>query len=210
MIEQHPQFTPIISDWALAEQMFELKLAQMPQKALFIPAGLTSLGAELAEAKLNVVCADAIYGLSSFELEKATNDIMRDAGLECGRRSCDPQTISFWQGVRDQFWQDFQTGKNAGRYVSYRDILQLPFKDGEFNLACCAGVLIEDQTAMLNLIKELLRVAHEVRIFPELLVGENVKQNLVSVLLVLQQQDFGVELHANAMLRIWSKTCVVI
>ena len=94
--------------------------------------------------------------------------------------------------------------------MAYQDILKLPFKDGEFNLACCAGVLIEDQTAILNLIKELLRIAHEVRLFPELLAGENLKQNLVSVLLVLQQQDFGVELHANAMLRIWSKTCVVI
>ncbi len=210
MIEQHPEFTSIISDWALAEQMFELKLEHLPKKTLFIPGGLTSIAAELAESKPGAVCADAIYGLSSFELEKRTADIMRDAGLECDRRHCDPQMISFWQRVRDAFWLDFQTGKNAGRYVAYQDILKLPFKDGEFNLACCAGVLIEDQTAILNLIKELLRIAHEVRLFPELLAGENLKQNLVSVLLVLQQQDFGVELHANAMLRIWSKTCVVI
>lgn len=210
MIEQHPEFTTVISNWALAEQMFELKINQLPKKTLFVPSGLTSIGAELAQAKHEAVCADVIYGLGSFELEKRILDLMRDASLDCERRGGDPEIISLWQGVVNAFWADFQAGKNAGRYVGFSDILNLPFRDGEFDLACCAGVLIEDQTAMLNLIKELLRVAHEVRIFPELLIGENVKQNLALVLLVLQQQDFGVELHANAMLRVWSKTCVVI
>lgn len=209
MIEQHPQFTTIISDWALAQHMFELKLEQLPQKTLFVPTGLTSISAELVRSNVKVICADKIYGLSTFELEKRTADIMRDASLDCERRHCHPEIISFWQEVRDAFWQDFQTGKNEGRYVAYHDILKLPFPDGEFNLACCAGVLIEDQTAMLNLVNELLRVAHEVRIYPELLIGENIKLNLAGILLVLQQQNFGVELHANAMLRIWSKTCVV-
>jgi SAM-dependent methyltransferase len=75
----------------------------------------------------------------------------------------------------DVFLEDFEAGKAAGRYVE-AELPTLPFPDGAFDLAVCSHLLFL-YTSQLGeafhraAIREMCRVAAEVRIFPLLALG---------------------------------------
>ena len=99
---------------------------------------------------------------------------------------------------------------------------RLPFADFTFDLALCSSYLftsmIEGADRHLTIIRELARVAKEVRIFP-LIDSQGVLSPLLGpVLLGLQQENYGVEVRdvtssndfkKNAMLRVWAQLCHV-
>ena len=99
----------------------------------------------------------------------------------------------------------------------------LPFTDFTFDLALCPDYLFTDVNNQnidfhLQQIRELARVAKEVRIFP-LSDSHGLPSPLLGpVLLGLQQENYGVEvrdvstlLHpkGSAMLRVWAQLCHV-
>lgn len=98
----------------------------------------------------------------------------------------------------------------------------LPFDDFAFDLALSAHTLFidsDEQTidTYLRVLKELARVAKEVRIFP-INHDSALSPFLGPVLLGLQQENYGVEVRqvnypvasaGNAMLRIWAQECKV-
>jgi hypothetical protein len=70
---------------------------------------------------------------------------------------------------------DCETGKSEGRYVD-AELPALPFDDGEFDLALCSHFLFLyseqfSEEFHLAAIREMNRVAGEVRIFPLLALG---------------------------------------
>ena len=70
----------------------------------------------------------------------------------------------------EKFLQDYQLGKQAGRY-QYQELPNLDFVDCSFDLALCSHFLFLyseqlDQDFHLAAIQEMLRVSKEVRIFP--------------------------------------------
>ena len=97
----------------------------------------------------------------------------------------------------------------------------LPFDDFTFDLALCPYSLFTDgQTvdASMDIIRELARVAKEVRIFPLSDTHGLPSPLLGPVLLGLNQENYGVEvrdvtasrlLKGNAMLRVWAQQCQV-
>jgi hypothetical protein len=73
-----------------------------------------------------------------------------------------------------QFSVDFEAGAQLGRY-RVGELPNLPFSEGEFGLALCSHFLFTYSNVLslefhLDAIRELCRVAAEVRIFP--LVGQ--------------------------------------
>lgn len=96
--------------------------------------------------------------------------------------------------------------------VSSSQKLPLSFADFTFDIALCAYI------ADLQVIRELARVAKEVRIAP-LIDHQGALSPLVGpVLLGLQQDNYGVEVKditlpvtakKNAVLRVWAKLCHV-
>ncbi|HAT8888734.1 TPA: hypothetical protein JBA60_02590 [Legionella pneumophila subsp. pneumophila] len=121
-----------------------------------------------------------------------------------------------------QFFADYEQGKADGRYLGLTDY-HLPFADFTFDFALSSHYFfadLDEQTVDFHLIaiRELARVAKEVRIFPLIDREGNTSQFLGPVLLGLQQENYGVEvrevafhLHksGNAMLRVWAQQCVV-
>ncbi len=111
-------------------------------------------------------------------------------------------------------------GKSEGRYVGITEYL-LPFADFSFDFALSAHYLfadLDDQDVdfHLHVIKELARVAKEVRIFPLIDRHSQTSPFLGPVLLGLQQDNYGVEVRevpyhlqpgGNAMLRVWAQEC---
>ncbi|HAT9717505.1 TPA: hypothetical protein JBD64_06810 [Legionella pneumophila subsp. pneumophila] len=121
-----------------------------------------------------------------------------------------------------QFFADYEQGKADGRYLGLTDY-HLPFADFTFDFALSSHYFfadLDDQTVDFHLIaiRELARVAKEVRIFPLIDREGNTSQFLGPVLLGLQQENYGVEVReaafhlyksGNAMLRVWAQQCVV-
>jgi len=75
----------------------------------------------------------------------------------------------------DDFLDDYGRGKTDGRYVT-AELPVLPFDDGSFDLALCSHLLFLyslhlDEAFHHQSVRELCRVAREVRIFPLLALG---------------------------------------
>ncbi|HBI22106.1 MAG TPA: hypothetical protein DDY37_05930 [Legionella sp.] len=133
---------------------------------------------------------------------------------------------------RDEYQEMFGLSPDdlKGHILEYSDALRaleeasheaLPFDDFTFDLALCPyAVLTDAQTVdtSLAMIRELARVAKEVRIFP-LSDTQGLPSPLLGpVLLGLNQENYGVEVRdvtssrpskGNAMLRVWAQQCQV-
>ncbi len=75
----------------------------------------------------------------------------------------------------DDFLGDYGRGKSEGRYVE-AELPTLPFGDMSFDLALCSHFLFLystqlDEAFHHGALRELCRVAHEVRVFPLLALG---------------------------------------
>ncbi|MBA4696444.1 MAG: hypothetical protein H2069_03515 [Legionella sp.] len=118
------------------------------------------------------------------------------------------------------FFADYPKGKDEGRYLGI-DHAKLPFDDFSFDIALSAyhffvNPNIGDLDSYLNILKELARVAKEVRLFPLVDCRGEPSPLLGPVLLGLQQQNYGIEVkevpynlqpNGNAMLRLWAQQC---
>ena len=120
------------------------------------------------------------------------------------------------------FLQDYDLGHAEGRYLPAAT-KTLAFEPFFFDYALSAhhffsSIVPQTVEYHLTLLKELARVAKEVRIFP-LVDANGVPSPLLGpVILALQQQHFGVEVRevsyqvqpkGNAMLRLWAQACQV-
>jgi hypothetical protein len=115
----------------------------------------------------------------------------------------------------EQFAADYDDGKSAGRYVD-ASLPSLPFADGAFDLALCSHYLFLYSTQVseaLHLagVREMCRVAAEVRIFPLLSLGGERSPHLAPCLAQLAGSGFEASIErvpyefrrgANEMLRI--------
>lgn len=86
----------------------------------------------------------------------------------------------------DAFLADYDKGRGEGRYVQ-GGLPGLPFSEGEFGLALCSHFLFLysaqfDEEFHLASIRELCRVAAEVRIFPLNELGARPSRHLDAVL----------------------------
>ncbi|OGO92695.1 MAG: hypothetical protein A3F41_01500 [Coxiella sp. RIFCSPHIGHO2_12_FULL_44_14] len=101
---------------------------------------------------------------------------------------------------------------------SNKSLLNLPYKDGEFQLLLAPYVLndVKTMAEIDAVLFSLARVAQEVRVFPLDNVCLNSVTWVAPMLVQLQTKNYGVELREvnevnthHAMLRIWSNECVV-
>jgi hypothetical protein len=75
----------------------------------------------------------------------------------------------------ERFLADFEAGKSERRYVD-AELPSLPFDDDEFDLALCSHFLFlySEQLSEefhVSAVRDMLRVAREVRVFPLLALG---------------------------------------
>jgi hypothetical protein len=96
----------------------------------------------------------------------------------------------------EEFLTDFPSGKEQGRYVE-GELPQLPFADKEFDLAICSHLLFlySEQLSLdfhTESIRELCRVADEVRIFPLLELGARESRHLPAVIDNLSKSGYSV------------------
>ena len=96
------------------------------------------------------------------------------------------------------FLSDYPTGMTEKRYVD-GELPHLPFPDKTFDLALCSHLLFlySEQLSEdfhVESIKELCRVAHEVRIFPLLELGSRKSRHVESVRARLTAEGYAVSI----------------
>lgn len=141
--------------------------------------GPSSFAAEAHARGIDVVAADPLYGFSGGEIErqvKRTADAMRARLRRAAYRfnwnhyGSEETLFRLRHEALALFLADYEEGRREGRYVAC-GLPSLPFTDGSFRLALVSHLLFLygdtlDFQFHLTAMRELLRVAGEVRIFP--------------------------------------------
>lgn len=142
-------------------------------------AGPSSFNAEMSVAERTVVSVDPLYDFTASDLSaraKTTLEgIMQQVNTNREKyrwdifRSVDQLKQSRTETMQ-RFLADYDDGKKQGRYIT-ASLPQLPFEDKQFDIALCSHLLfLYDKIFSLDFhlqaIREMMRVAGEVRIFP--------------------------------------------
>lgn len=210
------------------QEMFDLSDTSQTGRFLEYGCGASAVNAEWPD-KSKIVSCDPLFVLDKPTLSTKVSLIFEDMVIRI-RHDAKPfdfrpnssleAFIASRKAGMKQFFDDYEIGKVEKRYIPVND-LNLPFKDFEFDMALSSHYLfadLEDEAVdfHLKVIKELARVAKEVRIFPLIDRVGQPSRFLGPVLLGLQQDNYGVEvrevtyhsqLKGNAMLRVWAQQC---
>lgn len=149
------------------------------QQILGCGDGPAAFNAVATQQGRSVVSVDPLYEGSAGQIAQRIDEVFDYVLSETARNS----TEFVWQhvksvdalgalrrGAMDAFLEDYDAGRKAGPYVAGA-LPSRPFSDGQFGLALCSHLLFLyseqlDHAFHIASIRELCRVAREVRIFP--------------------------------------------
>ena len=188
-------------------KMFALSEADLRRRIIGCGDGPASFNAEASERGLNVVSVDPLYVFGADAIARriaeVTPRIVEAARANAHRfvwsNICSPEHMAeVRHAAMDRFLHDFERGRRAGRYIPAA-LPRLPFADGAFGLALCSHYLFTytdgaGDAAHVAAIREMCRVADEVRVFPVVDSEGNVSPHLPGVVAALADADFAVDL----------------
>ena len=165
-------------------RMFSLNRADLAGRILGCGDGPASFNAQATRRGATVISCDPIYQWDTTQIRSriaATYDTV----LDQARRNADEfvwdsiasveELGTVRMAAMEEFLTDYSGGKADGRYLA-AELPALPFADSSFDLALCSHFLFLyslqlDEAFHHASIRELCRVAREVRIFPLLALG---------------------------------------
>ena len=187
--------------------------------------GPASFNAELNERGHRVISVDPIYQFAATQIEnriEATYKVMFEQLLQNTQDHVwdvikSPQELGCVRmAAMQRFLADYEQGRREGRYLA-ASLPSLPFGAKQFGLAVCSHFLFL-YTNQLSLdfhrqaIREMCRVAEEVRVFPLLDLGANESRYVGTVVRELERAGRRVEIQqvpyefqrgGNKMMRVW-------
>ncbi len=188
--------------------MFALDSNDLGKRILGCGDGPASFNAALTRRSGSVLSIDPIYQFSAAEIAgriEQTYDIV----MEQMRQNADEFSWShigsiealgqLRMGAMRDFLADYPQGKHAGRYIPGK-LPKLPFNDGAFELALCSHFLFlysghYDLEFHLMSLRELCRVAREVRVFPVMELGSVKSRHVEAVASELAAEGYRVSLE---------------
>lgn len=221
--------------WGLSYQnivdMFALDSEDLKKNILDCMGAPSSFNPIAHEKGQHVVSCSDIYGSTKdeiqFKMEEALRQTMIIIEENPGRfvDSAIGNPKEYEVKLKENlkiFMRDY-TGAIKQKRYSPESLPLLGFKNCEFDLAVCRHFLFvrNDNFSVdfhIKSIKEMCRVAGEVRIFPLLNVDGSVSEKLPLIMQDLQRQGYDVEVRkvqyevqkgANAMLRVWHQECML-
>ncbi|MBU0485353.1 MAG: SAM-dependent methyltransferase [Proteobacteria bacterium] len=191
--------------------MFSLTPVDLQQKILGCSDGPASFNRVLSARGGAIISIDPIYYFTVEEIKKRIDETY-EVVLAQTRKNKDE---FIWENIASveelgrirmaamtSFLEDYSQGKAQGRYRA-DSLPHLSFNDQEFGLALCSHFLLL-YSAQLSLefhlasIRELCRVAPEVRIFPLLELGAKKSRHLKSLVTKLEKEDYHIEIRKVA------------
>ena len=191
--------------------MFGLSEGDLRRRILGCGDGPASFNAEMSAQGYRVISVDPLYSLPATAIERRVQETF-DVVMKQVREN---QQDFVWThvpsipelgirriGAMRQFLSDFPKGKVEGRYVDAL-LPALAFGDGEFDLALSSHFLFLfsrqfDLAFHISALKEMLRVASEVRVFPLLQVGGKPPPYVQSVIEAFRSQGFQASIESVA------------
>lgn len=161
------------------KEMFSLSEKDLNLKILGCGDGPACFNAEATKSGSNVISVDPIYQFNRDEISSRIDHVYPRIMSQVAKNSKD----FVWKQIvnveelgntrmrsMEIFLNDYGHGKEDGRYVN-ASLPVLPFVDKEYDLALCSHYLFlysEQVNENLHIfaIKELFRVATEVRVYP--------------------------------------------
>jgi hypothetical protein len=185
--------------------MFALTSQDLKERFLGCADGPASFNAELTRQGGQVVSADPLYRFPREEIRKRIDQVFETVLDETRKNAHE----FVWNSIpsvdilgetrlsaMNRFLEDYDAGLGEGRYVE-SSLPDLPFGDQEFGLALCSHYLFLYSPHLsgefhLRSIRELCRVAREVRIFPLLELGTVPSRHLEAVVDTLSEEGYQV------------------
>ena len=167
-------------------ELFSLTDGDLEKKILGCGDGPACFNAELTSAGGNVVSIDPIYQFDAEQIRSRIDEIYPQVMDQVSKNKKDYvwksiASIEALGKVRmdsmNRFLNDYDEGKNFGRYMN-ASLPTLPFEDSQFELALCSHYLflysdhVNREQHILSM-RELCRVASEVRVYPLLSISNN-------------------------------------
>ena len=190
------------------QAMFDLTKAELALRILGCGDGPACFNAELTRRGGCVVSVDPLYDFTAAEISQRI-DATFETVMEQTRRN---QSEFVWEQIRSpdelaeirraamqEFLTDYAAGKREGRYRT-TSLPTLPFADDIFDLAVCSHFLFlysAHYSAEFHVasIRELCRVAREVRIFPLLELGATRSRHREPVMAELSAAGYDVQIR---------------
>lgn len=159
--------------------MFGLTAVDEQRRILGCADGPASFNAEMTARGTAVTSIDPLYQFSAAQIEQRVQEAY-PLIMEQVRQTMDdyvwttipsPERLGEIRlAAMARFLQDYEAGQADGRYQPIA-LPHLPFADGEFDLALCSHFLFlySEQLSFefhVTAVREMVRVAGEVRIFP--------------------------------------------
>ena len=212
---------------SLAEyrRMFSLTDDDLRCNILACADGPASFNAEATRAGTNVISCDPLYSFTKAEIQGRVEATYSEM-LDQTRRNRSQFVWNEFESVTELgqarltamrvFLDDYDNGVGEGRYVQ-AELPVLAFEDGEFHVALCSHFLFLysehlSEAFHVDSIREMCRVAQEVRLFPLLALNgapspyiESVKQKLQKSKLRVSTERVPYEFVRGAchMMRVW-------
>lgn len=173
--------------------MFDLSPQDLRGPILGCGDGPASFNSEATRRGTEVVSVDPMYRFSAEELRSRVTETAPVIAAEL-RKNADEFVWNHFESVdalvaarleaMETFLADYPHGRRVGRYVDAA-LPELPFPDRRFRLALCSHLLFlySEQLDLgfhVAALKELCRVADEVRVFPLLELGSRRSRHLDS------------------------------
>lgn len=190
-------------------RMFSLTNSDLQKTILGCADGPASFNAELSAMGGTVTSCDPLYCYSADEIRQRIDDTSPQV-IEQTRINSGEFVWSDWLPdvdalaqhrltTMEQFLGDYELGRKDGRYLS-AELPNLPFDEATFNLAVCSHFLFlysEQLPAQFHLdsIRNLIRVAEEVRLFPLLELGSIPSRHVESVVTLLRNDGLRVSIE---------------
>ncbi|MFN5396601.1 MAG: SAM-dependent methyltransferase [Pseudanabaena sp.] len=189
------------------ELMFALTESDRLKSIIGIGDGPASFNAEMTAAGYQVTSIDPIYQFTGVEI-KSRFDACIDGIIEQVRNSPNNWVWSYHKSPDDLranrekaislFLEDYDRGKIEGRYLN-AELPKLDFLDKQFQLALCSHFLFLYSEHLsfefhLESIRELCRIAEEVRIFPLLNLAQARSPYIDEVCSILVKEGISSEI----------------
>ena len=185
--------------------MFDLTLDNQTLKTLDCAGGPASFNAQMTERGYSVTSCDPIYQFTAEEIASRIEETrpLISQGVRDNSDNYVWQTIQsvdrlikIRMEAMQEFLQDFSVGVKQTRYICAK-LPNLPFNNSAFDLGLCSHFLFAysdhfSEKFHRESVRELCRVAKEVRIFPLLKISGELSPWLSPVIQELEMKGYQV------------------
>ena len=190
------------------KNMFNLHKIDLNKKILDCGGGPSSFNYEMKIQNREVTTIDPLYQFDKEDIEKRIDETFGDviAQAKASKDDFVWKTIKTVEELAETrmsamktFLNDFEAGKKENRYIN-AELPDVPFKDSVFDLALSSHFLFlySDMLSLdfhVKAIDEMLRVAHEVRIFPLLDLSTEKSRHVKEIIRIFKEKEMHVSIE---------------